>query len=453
MAVSTDFTKKDSIKTILAIKISGVFIGITLMNFVIFSYLIRKYVENSSSNSSLEVSTIFSNISVKLMITIILLSFVGTAIFAICTYRIISPTARFLNNFRLHFQYLAEGKYFYTIKEKYFVRKDEFGPIAKATAEMQNTVISIVNELKDNSDEMTNQSNELTKLSEDLSALTNSISYSISDITASISSESKDIGSVLNELNDFKGKLQENIVNINEISTMTSSIDKKAKNSYSDMESLNRSFNKFNEIFNDFLSVLTDMKLDVEKVNEITGIINGIAEQTNLLALNAAIEAARAGEAGKGFSVVSNEIRNLSIQTKESSININNLIGNVLSSSNELFNKTSVLTNNIEDQRGIIKESIKSFEDISSSISKVTPKMEKLKNLSSNVVKSNEYILSSIDSISDSSEKISELANNINGSSGILNKSSNIILLSAQELNRLSDVSIKTVDRFILEEE
>jgi methyl-accepting chemotaxis protein len=65
-------------------------------------------------------------------------------------------------------------------------------------------------------------------------------------------------------------------------------------------------FDKIRELAN-FVGDLQGMARDVAK----------IAEQTNLLALNASIEAARAGEAGRGFAVVAGEVRNLSIQSKE----------------------------------------------------------------------------------------------------------------------------------------
>lgn len=71
-----------------------------------------------------------------------------------------------------------------------------------------------------------------------------------------------------------------------------------------------------------------------QAIGEIIEAVNDIAEQTNLLALNAGIEAARAGEHGRGFSVVAAEIKALADQSKKSTTQVRQILGDIQKATN-----------------------------------------------------------------------------------------------------------------------
>jgi len=71
------------------------------------------------------------------------------------------------------------------------------------------------------------------------------------------------------------------------------------------------------------------------RIDGIINVINEITKRTNLLALNASIIAAQAGEYGRSFGVVADEIRNLSLQTGQSTGEITSIIEEILKESRD----------------------------------------------------------------------------------------------------------------------
>jgi methyl-accepting chemotaxis protein len=93
-------------------------------------------------------------------------------------------------------------------------------------------------------------------------------------------------------------------------------------------DNANRGLENIDEVRNIIGSSLT-------KLEGLTKIIDEVTKQTKVLALNAAIEAAKAGEFGRGFSIVADNVRRLSDETKNNTLDIQNLIGEITQDLNE----------------------------------------------------------------------------------------------------------------------
>ncbi|HEX9058982.1 MAG TPA: methyl-accepting chemotaxis protein, partial [Clostridia bacterium] len=103
-----------------------------------------------------------------------------------------------------------------------------------------------------------------------------------------------------------------------------------------------------------------------EEIIRISAYIKGIADQTNMLGLNAAIEAARAGEAGRGFSIVAEEIRKLSDQSKNTAPKIKKLTDNIKDKMNDLDKKSKDSIISSEQQAAATQEITAGVQEITS---------------------------------------------------------------------------------------
>ncbi|TWH45503.1 PocR ligand-binding domain-containing protein [Sporomusa sp. KB1] len=108
------------------------------------------------------------------------------------------------------------------------------------------------------------------------------------------------------------------------------------------------------------------------EINNVMDLIKEIADETRLLGLNAAIEAARAGEAGLGFSVVAQEIRKLSADSKATVGKIKEFTTLIRNSVDRTVAMGSDTTLTVEQQAAAIQEVTASVEEITSITEQLT---------------------------------------------------------------------------------
>jgi methyl-accepting chemotaxis protein len=135
---------------------------------------------------------------------------------------------------------------------------------------------------------------------------------------------------------------------------------------------------------------MDDAITNLKKIEEFSRKIQGITKQSNLLALNALIESARAGEVGKGFGVVAQEVKVLSGEIADLSVNMHTHTDMIMKKIVEAFGvlkqvATSEMNDNImakdtlellmqglikqsEEMKHVMHESAKTSHNISQAI-------------------------------------------------------------------------------------
>ena len=149
----------------------------------------------------------------------------------------------------------------------------------------------------------------------------------------------------------------------------------------------------------------------MEEMNTIVELIDDITSQTSLLALNASIEAARAGDAGRGFAVVASEITGMADRTKDATIHITELIGNVTLAIREVVDVIQQMIEGITEEKESVQNTAESLSTIQQNSLSIQESIRVLAQHTTDLHDSNQVISDSVQTISAVSEELTAHAN------------------------------------------
>lgn len=144
-----------------------------------------------------------------------------------------------------------------------------------------------------------------------------------------MASTTTEISTTAKEMSATSAELLKAADTVNEVSQQLAGLASSGKEGLTRMEQVMR---QIIEASSAITSRLGEMNDKAGNISSVVTTITKIADQTNLLSLNAAIEAEKAGEYGRGFSVVASEIRRLADQTAASTLDIEQMVKDMLGS-------------------------------------------------------------------------------------------------------------------------
>ncbi|MDU5108277.1 methyl-accepting chemotaxis protein [Clostridium sp.] len=309
---------------------------------------------------------------------------------------------------------------------------DEINLIANYINTLQDKISVMINKIMLSSEKEISNIDALSNSSKEMAASSEEVTATIQEIDSNIFIQNEDTKRI-NGLLDGFGKLIEEVkLSITEINTLLVSVNKQLDTNNKSLIELQASKSGIEESSFNMNEKLEGLHHSLGRIKDITTFIDSIADQTNLLALNAAIEAARVGESGKGFAVVANEIRKLAEEVKNSSLDINKLLGSVISEGNDVKDLSLIVNSKLSNQFQVIDTSIISFKEIVNRIVELFPKIIYVNDEMDKVLGEKEIIFKSI-------EKSSQLLDEISHSSEEIKNFSEELSIMAQGIAEVGE--------------
>lgn len=414
---------------------------------------ILAYAPVEGTDWSLAVSVLTSEVLSQvgtLVYKLVMLAIVAIFISIVLVYIVSTQITKRIKIATQYILPLSKGDFTNEINENHLKSKDEVGQMINAVHTMQYSLRDMFQLVNVSSDQIDENAKNLSEISKQMSESVGMVNDAIQDVAQGNATQADSITVILKNMNEFSYSMRLIIDDIQKVDENAAGIKVLSEESNGKVTQLSESVKKTNSSFDIFKNQMSELRINLKQIGEVTNLINSVSEQTNLLALNASIEAARAGEAGKGFAVVAEEIRKLAEQSKKSAENIYVLIRSIDSGNVYIEESTQLLNNEFEDQAKVIDSMLTSFYEIIESIQDISPRIKGVNDATISINHKRSDIMEELEQISAVSQQASAATEEISASMEQLLSSSEEVYTSSNDLEKQTKEMLNGTSMFKL---
>lgn len=327
-------------------------------------------------------------------------------------------------------------------------KTDEFALLCNGI----NDTVSHVRELIENVNDVSNQLNDAATYVTDTSAtfLTTAmdIQNAVNEIEIGVNKLDSGSENCLSQMDSLSGKISNVSTNTDEIGKLTSNVGSTIDNGIQAVNALTESAASTSQITQNVISSILELQQQSASISEIVHAINEIAEETNLLSLNASIEAARVGDAGRGFAVVAEEIRKLSDQCLESAAQIEALVKDINTKTNDVVDIATQADTVVTSQADAVEETTNSFKLINEQVELLLQALGTISTDVADMNSSRNETLEAITSISAVSAETAACTTSVSDSAGTQQSAISNLDNASSNLRDKSDKLIEILNKF-----
>lgn len=263
--------------------------------------------------------------------------------------------------------------------QKQLARNDELGDIYRISNNLQETLIKIVTDIKQSSDNLMDSANNLTQMSDDTKNTMDGVVGAVDGISQGAMTQAESSATANENIVRISEQIDHITQEVENLTIYAQKMNEDEKASEKIIEELNVSSEETKESIDKVAEQIDIMAKSIKQVQKAVAMIQSIADETDLLSLNARIEAARAGESGRGFTVVAEQICKLADQSNKSATEIEKIINGFMATSQKMVVIMNEVRMNMNHQQDKLEETKEKYIDVSKGVENSLTNIESIK--------------------------------------------------------------------------